>query len=80
MKIKLKDYYHIMNNCSGISENEFLFNYSDYTLPRDMSHNVYKNYLTVVRTITDRIGIAYITEELGSNFAIPENLVEVIEK
>ena len=80
MKIKLKDYYHIMNNCSGISDNEFLFDYSDYTLPRDMSHNVYKNYLTVVRTITDRIGIAYITEELGSNFAIPENLVEVIEK
>lgn len=78
MKIKLKDYYHIMNNCSGISENEFLFNYSDYTLPRDMSHNVYKNYLTVVRTITDRIGIAYITEELGSNFAIPENLVEIV--
>lgn len=78
MKIKLKDYYHIMNNCSGISENEFLFNYSDYTLPRDMNHNVYKNYLTVVRTITDRIGIAYITEELGSNFAIPENLVEIV--
>lgn len=80
MKIKLKDYYHIMNNCSGISDNEFLFDYSDYTLPRDMSHNVYKNYLTVVRTITDRIGIAYITEELGSNFAIPENLVEIVRE
>lgn len=80
MKIKLKDYYHIMNNCSGISDNEFLFDYSDYTLPRDMNHTVYKNYLTVVRTIADKIGIAYVTEELGGNFAIPENLVEIVRE
>ena len=69
-----------MNNCSGISDNEFLFDYSDYTLPRGIDHNVYKNSFTVVRTIADKIGIAYVTEELGGNFAIPENLVEVIEK
>ena len=25
-------------------------------------------------------GIAYVTEELGGNFSIPENLVEIIEK
>lgn len=78
MKIKLKDYYHIMNNCSGISDNEFLFDYSDYTLPRDMNHFVYRNSFTVIRTIVDKIGIAYITEELGNNFAIPENIVEIV--
>lgn len=78
MKIKLKDYYYIMTHCDGISDNEFLFEYSDYTLPRDANHKVYRQPLTVKRIVRDRIGDAYTTNELGDSFVIPENLVELV--